>query len=269
MIFIIKITITTRIKAMKKKQITILSFLLLLFSSIAYSQENKSLKKLFPVDWYTLDRNQIQFNQPKEFTLEIDTLQKENAIRLRCIVSEKFHGLLTVYYNHLISRDKNFIVYISVPPVFCRKEDSTYIDTGLMPELKHKINNSHLIYIKGDFWGNIGGERITSLQNLPLNYRSSKYARKTFNADTVITYPLKMWQKLENKYNHCQVVMIQKNTRGFIFLYCFYNDRAIKRLKYYFKSLEKVFWYRNPKDYIEVIEPKIDSIYVVPHLKNN
>ena len=54
---------------------------------------------------------------------------------------------------------------------------------------------------------------VTSLCALPLIYKSSKYARKAFNADTVITYPLRMWENLDNKYNHCQVMIIQKKRR--------------------------------------------------------
>ncbi|MCS3072168.1 hypothetical protein NXV74_15755 [Bacteroides thetaiotaomicron] len=73
-----------------------------------------------------------------------------------------------------------------------------------------EMNTYHLEIIKGDFFRNTG-ERVTSLCDLPLIYKSSKYARKAFNADTVITYPLRMWENLENKYNHCQVMIIQKN----------------------------------------------------------
>jgi hypothetical protein len=62
-----------------------------------------------------------------------------------------------------------------------------------------------------------------------------------------------MWENLENKYNHCQVMIIQKKRRGCIALYCFYNDKGAKKLSHYIRSLEHVFWYREPKDYIEVI----------------
>ena len=35
---------------------------------------------------------------------------------------------------------------------------------------------------------------------------------------------------------------------------------------HYIKSLQKVFWYRNPKDYIEVIDPvpETDNIFILP-----
>lgn len=42
-----------------------LTISLLLMSSYAYPQKDKSLQSLFS-GGYTLDRNQVQFNQPKD-----------------------------------------------------------------------------------------------------------------------------------------------------------------------------------------------------------
>ena len=52
-----------------------------------------------------------------------------------------------------------------------------------------EMNTYHLEIIKSDFLINTG-ERGISLCDLPLSYKSLKYAHKAFNADTVITYPL-------------------------------------------------------------------------------
>ena len=62
-----------------------------------------------------------------------------------------------------------------------------------------EMNTYHLTHIKADFLKNTG-KRVAFLSKLPITYKSSKYARESFNADTVITYPLKMWEKYENKY---------------------------------------------------------------------
>ena len=153
-----------------------------------------------------------------------------------------------------------------MPPIFCGDKDSIYADFSFKTGFMIEVNTYHLEIIKGDFFRNTG-ERVTSLCDLPLIYKSSKYARKAFNADTVITYPLRMWENLENKYNHCQVMIIQKKRRGCIALYCFYNDKGAKKLSHYIRSLEHVFWYREPKDYIEVIDSPIIDEYEIPHLK--
>lgn len=54
-----------------------------------------------------------------------------------------------------------------------------------------EMNTYHLTHIKADFLKNTG-KRVAFLSKLPITYKSSKYARESFNADTVITYPLKM-----------------------------------------------------------------------------
>lgn len=73
-----------------------------------------------------------------------------------------------------------------------------------------EMNTYHLTHIKADFLKNTG-KRVAFLSKLPITYKSSKYARESFNADTVITYPLKMWEKYENKYTHCLVILIQND----------------------------------------------------------
>ena len=53
-------------------------------------------------------------------------------------------------------------------------------------------------------------------------------------------------------------------------MYCsvlLYNDKGARKLSQYIRSLKKVFWYREPKDYIEVIDPPIIEEYEIPHLK--
>jgi hypothetical protein len=131
--------------------------------------------------------------------------------------------------------------------------------------MKVEMNTYHLTHIKADFLKNTG-KRVAFLSELPITYKSSKYAHESFNADTVITYPLKMWEKYENKYTHCLVILIQKRYRGCIPLYCLYTDEGAKKLNHYIKSLQKGFWYRNPKDYIEVIDPvpETDNIFILP-----
>lgn len=247
---------------MQVQQIIVLSSLLLLNILKVYSQEDKSLKELFLPYGYTLDRNQARFNQLKDFVLN----SIPGRTSLTCIISKQFSGFYSPYCNYLLSNDSNFIVYVSAPPIYCGDKDSIYADLSLKTGFMIEVNTCHLERIKGDFFENTG-ERVTSLYNLPLSYKSSKYAREAFNADTVITYPLKMWQNLENKYNHCQVMIIQKNRRGCIALYCFYNDKGARKLSHYIKTLKNIFWYRVPKDYIEVIDPPIIDEYEIPHLK--
>ena len=245
---------------MKILQAITLSALLLLNISKVCSQEDKSLKELFLSDGYTLDRNQVRFNQSSDFVFHYIP----GGDRLTCITSKQVRDY-NRHYNCILSKDSNFIAYVSVPPIFCGDKDSIYADFSFKTGFMIEMNTYHLTHIKADFLKNTG-KRVAFLSELPITYKSSKYARESFNADTVITYPLKMWEKYENKYTHCLVILIQKRYRGCIPLYCLYTDEGAKKLNHYIKSLQKVFWYRNPKDYIEVIDPvpETDNIFILP-----
>ena len=245
---------------MRVQQIIAVSSFLLLSILKVYSQEDKSLKELFLSDGYTLDRNQVRFNQSSDFVFHYIP----GGDRLTCITSKQVRDY-NRHYNCILSKDSNFIAYVSVPPIFCGDKDSIYADFSFKTGFMIEMNTYHLTHIKADFLKNTG-KRVAFLSELPITYKSSKYAHESFNADTVITYPLKMWEKYENKYTHCLVILIQKRYRGCIPLYCLYTDEGAKKLNHYIKSLKKVFWYRNPKDYIEVIDPapKTDDIFILP-----
>ena len=245
---------------MRVQQIIAVSSFLLLSILKVYSQEDKSLKELFLSDGYTLDRNQVRFNQSSDFVFHYIP----GGDRLTCITSKQVRDY-NRHYNCILSKDSNFIAYVSVPPIFCGDKDSIYADFSFKTGFMIEMNTYHLTHIKADFLKNTG-KRVAFLSELPITYKSSKYARESFNADTVITYPLKMWEKYENKYTHCLVILIQKRYRGCIPLYCLYTDEGAKKLNHYIKSLQKVFWYRNPKDYIEVIDPvpETDNIFILP-----
>lgn len=239
--------------------IALTSFLFMMLS-YAYPQKNMSLQHLFGYEGYSLDRNQVQFNQPKDLIFYADTLRND-WFSLECLFAKESPGIPNRYHKTFLSKDSNFLT--AIPSIYCRRNDSVYVDFELLPDIRIEINTYHLNHIKGDFIKNMGKRNI-SISNLPLTYKSSKYAHETFNADTVITYPLRMWDRFENKYTHCLVILLQKRYRGIIPLYCLYTDEGAKKLRQYLKSLKRVFWYRNPKDYIEVKEPVRKDEYVLP-----
>ena len=244
------------------KRLISVVFLLIQILFELHAQSYEELSDIFVHSAYSLSRNQVKFTQPADFDLVLP-----GKDYLECFHSEKYTSFnpasLTNFVDKLISKDKNFVAFIEIPPVFSR--DSVYIDADLLPDLKLDINTSHCKDIRFDFRWNTGHN--LSLDQCPISYKTSGYARSAFNADTVLTYPLKMWKKYENKYNNCQVMVIQKNTRGYICLYLFYNDKGKMNFEHYMKSLNGVFWYRDPKDYIEFVEPKQDSVIYIGHRK--
>ena len=244
-------------------QIFVASLLLIFISLDICSQQNFFQGKHF-FSSYMLDKNQVNYLLPANFSF----IYLDNEETLECLRYDKSRICMSGFYDKIVSKDKNFVAFIYVPPVYSK--DSVYIDSPLFPELKLKINTYHLNHILADYKWNMNNYSI-SLNQCPLHYHSYQYAQTAFNADTVITYPVKVWSKYERKYDYCQVVIIQKNARGLVCLYCFYNDKGKRKWDNYLKSLAGMFWYRDPKDYIEVIEsPKSDSIiHIIPRKKKN
>ena len=82
-------------------------------------------------DGYALDRNQVRFNQSSDFVFHYIP----GGDRLTCITSKQVRDY-NRHYNCILSKDSNFIAYVSVPPIFCGDKDSIYADfsfkTGFM-----------------------------------------------------------------------------------------------------------------------------------------
>ena len=125
---------------MKILQAITLSALLLLNISKVCSQEDKKTKDFFNSggyisEGYALDRNQVRFNQSSDFVFH--HIPNGNLI---CITSKQFRAhAFSRHYNCILSKDSNFIAYVSVPPIFCGDKDSIYADfsfkTGFMIEM--------------------------------------------------------------------------------------------------------------------------------------
>lgn len=233
---------------MKYKSITLT--LILLIASVSCSREGKYIR--FPLHNNMLNKNQVEYNPPAGFDYvhAIGNKGKNKSFSFSGLKHPNWkHGRYQLLYGKFVSHDKNFVVWVDIPPLYVRDgdKDSIYSDERL--GIKMKISTYHIGSIKSDFDYNTGVEK--GIQERPLHYESSSYARKAFNADTVITYQLKVWHPYENKYNHCKVIVMQKNKRGCITLYCLYNDAGKEKLSTYMRALEGLFRYRNPEEYIK------------------
>lgn len=77
-------------------------------SSYAYSQKDKSLQSLFS-GGYTLDRNQVEFNQPKDLIFSGDSLKKHDVF-LGCLLAKEAKSFPNSYCKTFMSKDGNFLV---------------------------------------------------------------------------------------------------------------------------------------------------------------
>ena len=53
------------------------------------------------------------------------------------------------------------------------------------------------------------------------------------------------FNNINSHYTHGTVLIIQKNGRGFVTLYCFYDEKAIKKLDTYMAAIEGTLKYRD------------------------
>ena len=116
------------------------------------SQEDKKTKDFFNSggyisEGYALDRNQVRFNQSSDFVFH--HIPNGNLI---CITSKQVRDY-NRHYNCILSKDSNFIAYVSVPPIFCGDKDSIYADFSFKTGFMIEMNTYHLEIIKGDFLG--------------------------------------------------------------------------------------------------------------------
>lgn len=116
-------------------RLTLILLLLIQTLSELHAQSYEELKNVFVSGAYTLSRNQVKYKQSTNFKLI-----KSEKDYLECFHSEKYTSFhpasLTNFVDKLVSKDKNLVVFIEVPPVYSK--DSVYVDAELLSKLKRK-----------------------------------------------------------------------------------------------------------------------------------
>lgn len=176
--------------------------------------------------------NQVLFDLPDGFYCnnDIDPMEFLN--------SPEFNDVDEIWPCHRIYSDnKDFILFLGIEP-WCAE--------NCPPPLMNEVHESSVYcYLRHNA---IKAERWT----YPIHYHTTDYARRAFNADTVISFPLEVWGKpYKRKYKHALGLTIQKNGRSFIQLTILYTDKGRGKLDSYLRSLEKMIWYRDPEDFLD------------------
>lgn len=127
------------------------------------------------------------------------------------------------------SKDNDLVLLLHNSYAFT-KQDSVALHS-IYPDYKHYgANATHLYRIEEDLQASLLRDR----ENIKINFKDyayfypHQYAVNTFNADTVISYDVSFHDKFSKKidihYKKCKALLIQKNEKGYIVLYCCYND---------------------------------------------
>ncbi len=227
--------------------------------TVAGNRYYQYLKQIFQYRAINMMHNQLAFTLPDGF--ELSKLQKTNYLRF--LRSQKYDYIEFSHdYYVLKSSDRDFITFVDTTfPYISNDGVNLFFPLSSPDEPKIKMNVQHLVQFWRDCYYNTGDEEASD--DWPVRYESSEYARRAFNADTVMTYPLKVWKNYKRKYSNCQVTIIQKNGRAFVRLLTLYKDNAKDKLTDYMKKLEGMFWFRNPEDFLEYTKEKVSLENVV------
>ena len=163
-----------------------------------------------------------------------------------------------------------------------RSEDSSFVAFYWIPNLDSMQNSIHVNLLKKIVKISYGDDN--DWEKYVYHY-SSDEAKTKFNADNVYLvsvllnkeehdfYKSDKFDFYENGYNknnytHCKVLITQKRGRGFVAVYCIYNDNAINNLDAYMTAIEGTLRYGESEPELNKLEKDdeddIVNIYFKP-----
>ena len=102
-----------------------------------------------------------------------------------------------------------------------------------------------------------------------VHYYPSEEAKNRFNADTVFSVSLLLnkahcFSNIDlTDYSHCTVLIIQKEGRGYVATYCFYNENTTENLSVYMSAIEETLKYREGKPELKKWEGERVTVRVI------
>lgn len=152
--------------------------------------------------------------------------------------------MLSCESNQLYADDEHFTSFMPLHRNFTQQDIIVW--KKMFPKLNYDVNELHIGQIKGNINAAFGEKAALEWRNY-VTYYSNEDAKNMFNADTVITFFVKLDSNeyYKGKYKYFDALFIQKNGRGFVNFYCFYDDEGKKNLAKYMKGIEGSLWYEN------------------------
>jgi hypothetical protein len=156
--------------------------------------------------------------------------------------------MLRSFHPFLESKDGEFIGVFDI---------STYLlkDSEKQPSVK-RLNECHFFIMRESLFLSRGHTypkmarrlRWISWKTLKrkMHYQPANYMDNKFNADTVITYKirLKSGERFREKYKHCEVLIFTKTNVGCAAFYCFYTKEGYRKRDEYMREIGQMFRYK-------------------------
>lgn len=181
----------------------------------------------------------ISYNKPNDFDEVIGNDCFENKPTLKKI--------LNCGGNQLRSKDNRFVVFNKIVTLHTGSNNTELIDVfpakGKSP---YTWETFYMSYVKNDIRHSIGEDGVLNWKD-HVNYYSINETVSKFNADTALSYSVHLEAKnyYKGKYNNLWVLVIKKKGRGFVRMYCFYEDMSKIKLAKYKTKVEGIFRYKD------------------------
>ncbi|MFT3949026.1 MAG: hypothetical protein QM763_18825 [Agriterribacter sp.] len=191
-----------------------------------------------------LKTNNISFKKPDEFT-EVRGFEcfKDNP---------KLEVMLSCAGYQLCSKNREVVLLLPFYR-FLTESDSVEFRKSFPKMLIGNLNYQHARQIRAQILNYLGkdpsllGENKNFEWEKYVTYYPSNESKSKFNADTAISYlvTFKKDDYYKGIYKYMKALVLQKNGRGFVEIFCFYTESERKKLFRYWKSVERIYKYED------------------------
>lgn len=235
------------------KYFSVISLLIVLSFGKCLAQSSTSW--MGKLDSMTLESQALRYSKPNGF-VEVG--------QIVCFdTHEMFTRMGKCKGNQLHAKDGEFIVFLNINRGIPEEEYAN--DNGATGI----TTSPHLRPIKYQIEATMGKDAAAKWKEY-VDFYSPKEAKRKFNADNAISYsiPMPADEPYEDKYNNLKILILQKNDRSFVTIYCLYTDKAKERLPKYWRGVERIFRYDNCDPCAEVDFSTIPPVTItLDHLK--
>ncbi len=199
-------------------------------SSILSKEEEKRIKYkwLGSVSNTLTDEMRIKYKKPKGFV--------ENSIDARFDAYPNLSRCFSLLFNRLDSSDKEYVSFLTVHSVSTKQFQ--YNQKSL-----HHADRRHVNQLSGII------KRFYDITDYHypdhIQFFTDKQAKTKFNADSAmrVSFELEPEDYYLQKYKYIDILLLQKQSRGYVYFVSFYTDTAKQNLNWYRKEIESVLRY--------------------------
>jgi hypothetical protein len=205
--------------------------------SLLFSQNNSGMMSSVKRDILDSVMN-LHYVHPKGYIL--DTTNNDNNWKNNIYSDGIRRTIGSFVETRLMSEDGHFSTFLYIDEPFTFEDSVNMCGNGI----SDRVDKKHIYRIK-DIVGEFYGEKKAARWKKYVRYYTSQDAKSEFNADTVIFLSLPGMKKgyYVSPYPYCSVLIIQKNDRGYLPMFCFYDETGKKNLEKYLSDLRGAFRY--------------------------